>query len=344
MTTLEAPEKPSEANVRNWVLETIGPLVGRDLAKQMLRIPDTFFALRRRYAIGSIDITHRCNLKCKHCYFMEQGYSKELTDDEWIAFFERLKGTDFPFYQASWVGGEPLMRAALARRLMGYFKANLVATNGSIPLPDWPDVNFYVSVDGTREYYRDMRGREDLYDRIKENCMREGLRITAAMVVSRENYVCMDEVVEEWTRTNIRGFLFQFFTPIRGLDDSMWPGWELRDRIIEKIRRMKRTYGDFIVNSDRSLVLMRSENAKKVTRSCLYRRNAYALGPDGMRKRPCMMGPKADCSRCGCVLPYTMAAMEEASVAARELARSLRRVIIGPSERELKARARRAGR
>jgi hypothetical protein len=151
------------------------------------------------------------------------------------------------------------------------------------------------------------------------------------MVVSRENYVCMEEVVEEWARTNIRGFLFQFFTPIRGLDDSMWPGWELRDRIIEKIRKLRRRYGDYIINSDRSLTLMRSDNARRITSRCLYRRNAYALAPDGTLKRPCMMGPKADCSRCGCVLPYTMAAMEEANVAARELARSLRRAVLGPS-------------
>jgi MoaA/NifB/PqqE/SkfB family radical SAM enzyme len=332
MTVTQAPAESSEANVRNWILEQIGPILGRDLAKQILRIPDTFLALRRRYAIGSIDITHRCNLKCKHCYFMEQGYGRELSDEEWIEFFDRLKSTPFPFYQASWVGGEPLLRAGLVRRLMGLFKANLVATNGSIPLPDWPDVNFYVSVDGTREYYRDMRGREDLYGKIKENCMRSGLRMTAAMVVSRENHVCMEEVVEEWSWTNIRGFLFQFFTPIRGLDDSMWPGWELRDEVIERIRRMKRRYGDFIINSDRSLVLMRSENARDVTRNCLYRRNAYALAPDGSRKRPCMMGPKADCSRCGCVLPYTMAAMEEANVAVRELAKSIRRALLGPTD------------
>ena len=32
----------------------------------------------------SIDITNRCNLKCKHCYFWRQNYQAELDDNAWL--------------------------------------------------------------------------------------------------------------------------------------------------------------------------------------------------------------------------------------------------------------------
>ena len=32
----------------------------------------------------SIDITNRCNLKCKHYYFWRQNYKTELDDNNWL--------------------------------------------------------------------------------------------------------------------------------------------------------------------------------------------------------------------------------------------------------------------
>jgi len=42
---------------------------------------------------------------------------------------------------------------------MKYFKSNLIVTNGTIELPNLPDVNFYISVDGTREMHDTIRGK-----------------------------------------------------------------------------------------------------------------------------------------------------------------------------------------
>ena len=111
--------------------------------------------------ITAIDITNRCNLRCKHCYFYTYDYEEkpEFADDEWIDKLERLQETDFPFYQCSWVGGEPLLRKNLIECGMKYFKSNLIVTNGTIELPNLPDVNFYISVDGTREMHDTIRGK-----------------------------------------------------------------------------------------------------------------------------------------------------------------------------------------
>ena len=274
--------------------------------------------------IGSVDITYRCNLQCAHCYFEEQGFESELTDDEWIAFFEALKGTNFPFYQCSWVGGEPLVRKDLVGRLRTNFKNNLVATNGTIDLPDWPDVSFYVSVDGTELYYGLLRKKRGLYGRIKENVnAHPHLNVRAAMVVTRHNHECIEEFLQEWSKTSVRSILFQFYTPIRGQSEDNWMGWELRDRVIDRLLALKKRYGKFVENHERVLRLMKSDRAANVTRTCAYAEAAFCFGPTGKPKLPCMMGEKADCARCGCVLPFHIAMLGDRSLAFREIIRGM---------------------
>ena len=321
-----------DRGVRPRVFDALTKVAGLKSAHFAFRIWDMLKFLMNgtpRNAVGSIDITYRCNLKCKHCYFMEQGYDSELTDEQWVSKMDYWRDhTDFPFYQCSWVGGEPLMRKKLVEKLMPRFRSNLVATNGSIPLPDWCDCNFYVSVDGTREYYQTMRGKEDLYDRIKDNVNSSPhLKITAGMTVNKDNWRCIPELLEEWNQTHIKGFLFQFYTPIRGLDNDMWPGWKLRDHVIDMIIQLKRRYGDFIHNEIPTLRLMKSKVAPKVTRNCPFSQVAFALGPDGKVKPPCMMGEKADCSRCGCVLPFHTWLLNNSNMIIRELMRTIRMMV-----------------
>jgi len=316
---------------RSRVLEGNDNPFARELWKFLFKMVDLGkFAVfgKPRWGIGSIDVTYRCNLKCKHCYFLEQGYESELSEDEWIRKFERLKKIGFPFYQCSWVGGEPLMRKSLVEKGMKYFKSNLIATNGTIPLPDWPNVYFWVSVDGTRRYDAEMRGQER-YDRIIENTNRPDLRISIAMVVSRFNYECIDELLAEWRDRPIRSILFEFYTPIEGIDDAdLRLDWELRDSIIDHLLELKKKYGDFIENPAHILRMMKSDVAPSITRDCLFAKESFCFGPDGRVKKPCMMGEKADCSRCGCVLPFHIASLQDKSLLLREVVRGIKKVYL----------------
>src|SRR5512137_684093 len=84
-------------------------------------VKGAFFALGMpRDSLCSIDVTSRCNLRCRHCYFLEQGYERELSADEWLAKLEELKRRAWPrpfvAYQGSWVGGEPLLRKEVIER------------------------------------------------------------------------------------------------------------------------------------------------------------------------------------------------------------------------------------
>lgn len=337
MKTLKNNQTGPKRTFRDKVFDYSSQRIGKQRTKLFFKLYDlAIFDLfgKPKGAIGSIDITNRCNLRCKHCYFYAHDYEEkpELTDDEWIEKLEGLKETDFPFYQCSWVGGEPLLRKDLIERGMKYFKSNLVATNGTIELPNWPDVNFYISVDGRKETHDAIRGR-GCYDKILKHVSRPELKIHVSMVINKMNYQDIEYFLEEWKDRGIRGCLFQIHTPIKGLkNDDLWPGWQLRDEILDTLIRLKEEkYGDFIGVPALVLKLMKSDKCKEITRNCIFKKVSFCFDPQGQIKKPCMMGPQADCLRCGCVLPFHLWALEDKWLMTRELFLSLRRKMVKKS-------------
>jgi hypothetical protein len=119
--------------------------------------------------------------------------------------------------------------------------------------------------------------------------------------------------------------VFSFFTPVSGLDDSLWLGWDEKDRVLELLIEQKKVYGDFIVNTERALRLMKSDRSRSVTDRCPFAEKSYALGPDGIMKEPCMLGPKADCDRCGCVVPFYLKSLTDRNLVLMDVATTLNR-------------------
>ena len=46
-----------------------------------------------KFAVGSIDVTNRCNLRCEHCYFFAEDHAneKELSIEKWLEKLEAMK-------------------------------------------------------------------------------------------------------------------------------------------------------------------------------------------------------------------------------------------------------------
>src|SRR3990170_1965257 len=87
-------------------------------------------------AVGSIDVTKRCNLRCEHCYFFaEEHKERELTVEEWTEKFESMKAAGDQMMLCRGVGGEPLVRKPLIDLGRKYFKYNTIVTNGTMELP-----------------------------------------------------------------------------------------------------------------------------------------------------------------------------------------------------------------
>lgn len=67
-----------------------------------------------KFPVGvSFDVTNRCNLRCRHCYFFPQNHQQELNDVELLAKIKETK-TKFPsIIHASWVGGNHYLEKIL---------------------------------------------------------------------------------------------------------------------------------------------------------------------------------------------------------------------------------------
>jgi MoaA/NifB/PqqE/SkfB family radical SAM enzyme len=303
------------------------------------RVPASFLVKTGFFLFGvpehsfcTIDVTNRCNIRCDHCYFFEQDYESELSLLEWRALFERLRAEAglrrYWAYQASYVGGEPLVRKDVIDLGRKYFPYNIVVTNGSIPLPDWPDVHFWFSVDGTEEVHDAIRNKPGLYRRMKKHADRPDLSTMVTMCINRKNRHLVERVIKEWNQDScVRHILFEFHTPIAGLheNDELWMPLAERDEVLDVVLALKEIYGEFILPPARTYRMMKSDRSRPLTNDCLYSRVAPSLGPDGKRKEPCMLGPKADCNGCGCIVPFLTRAQEERAGILIDLTRSAMR-------------------
>jgi MoaA/NifB/PqqE/SkfB family radical SAM enzyme len=288
-----------------------------------------------RNGFGSIDVTKECNLRCKHCYFFEQ--EEAYGDDDksieaWEEKLRELKKTsrpwEFPFLQCTWVGGEPLLRRRLIERCRRYFRYNTVVTNGTIPLPNWPDVRWYISIDGDEELHEDIRNKKGIYRKAVRNVQKnKHLNITIAYCITKQNAHCVERAVIDWAAAGARHMTFDFYTPIETIDHDLWMDFEERDHMLDKLIALKRHYGDFFVLPERAFRLMKSDRCKSVTDNCLFAEKSFAFGPQGTLKEKCMMGPKADCDRCGCVVPFYMASLVDRRMILEDSARDVARAL-----------------
>src|SRR5437773_8257287 len=123
-------------------------------------------------AVGSIDVTNRCNLRCEHCYFFAEDHDneKELSIEKWLEKLEAMKAAGHPMMLCTWVGGEPMVRKQLIDAGRWYFKNNTIVTNGTMDLPDWPNCTWVISIDGTEAAFARMRA-PGIYQKIKQNVM-----------------------------------------------------------------------------------------------------------------------------------------------------------------------------
>lgn len=260
----------------------------------------------------SIDVTNKCNLRCKHCYFFEQDVEMEFKADEWYDKLSEMKvNKTIPFLQCTWVGGEPLLRKELIDKGRKLFKFNTVVTNGSFAIPHWDNVNFYVSIDGDEERHDMVRNKPGLYKTIQKTIATSPVPVTIAFCINNLNHHSFEKCFHEWrNHPNVKNFCVDFYTPIETLSDDLTLSWEQRDAILDRLILLKKSYPEFFAIDELVLKLMHSSHCKNVTDNCSFKVSASSFDPMGQRKSKCMLGEKADCDRCGCVVPFYMYSLE----------------------------------
>ncbi|MDL2268727.1 radical SAM protein [Desulfosarcina sp. OttesenSCG-928-A07] len=109
------------------------------------------------------DVTNRCNLRCKGCFFFSSGehqVAREETDiHQWEAFID--KEMDRGVNLAILIGGEPTL---CLDRVEAFYKRlpTFCATNGLIKVPRdrFPDLMVGISLWGSREEETLLRGKD----------------------------------------------------------------------------------------------------------------------------------------------------------------------------------------
>ena len=146
-------------------------------------------------------ITHRCNLRCAHCY--QSDYAEQMTRDELFEALDRyerfVKGRSLAA-QINLTGGEPLFHPdffALAREIRRRGMALGVLTNGTLidgatadRLAALDPVFVQISLDGTRRIHDAVRG-EGAYDRAMlgvGELKRRGVRVNVSFTAQSGNF------------------------------------------------------------------------------------------------------------------------------------------------------------
>lgn len=259
------------------------------------------FLNRKIPIFGSADITNRCNLKCKHCYWWQNNNGRqELSADEWRTTVRR-EFVDKGVYAISLTGGEPLLRPNIIEAIIDEMKWRNVSvvTNGTVPLIDF-GVGYFVSIDGTESLHNMIRGAK-IYGKIKQNIIEHPeIKAVINMTINTLNYKSIPEVVREWYPL-AQAITFQFHTPFSH-QDKLWLSYgKERNIAIDNLIELKEKYPDFIANTSKQLNLFRNSNWTTHCPTWFF----INLDSNGRRKQSCVISNTLEseirplCDRCG---------------------------------------------
>jgi sulfatase maturation enzyme AslB (radical SAM superfamily) len=267
---------------------------------------------------GSADIINVCNLHCSHCYWWlnRKEEKNDLSIQEWR---QRIRETfkKQHLFVVTLVGGEPTMRPEIIELFCEEMPRRVcVVTNGYFPLKRFEKLYFYwISLDGTQKAHDSIRG-EGTYAKTKQNILeyikgpsRNGKPawkdIWITMTINSQNFRTVYDLVDEW-RGIVNKIGFQFHTPfVKG--DPLWLKFgEERNTIVDGLIQLKRKYPDFVINSERQLLLMKGNWGGSGTTPIQCPTWAIlSLDHLGRTKHPCCIGSadtkalKPICEECG---------------------------------------------
>jgi len=157
-----------------------------------------------------IDITNRCNLRCRYCYHFESpgDAGGDLPAGEWLRFFEELNRCAVT--EVTLAGGEPFMREDLREILDGIVKNRMrfsILSNGTRItdeiasfLASTGRCNYVqVSIDGSMPASHDaMRGKGSFAKAIEGlmTLRRHGIHAAVRVTIHRKNVHDLEDVAK----------------------------------------------------------------------------------------------------------------------------------------------------
>ena len=178
----------------------------------------TILFRKKEPILGTVIVTDKCNLKCKHCSVnnitaVVHPYDQIIKEmkmlyDMGVRILFFCGGETFLWEE----GGHTLRDLVIEAKQMGFLIVNVV-TNGTYPI-NLPEANLILlSLDGDRERHNAIRG--DTYDRIMENIKNATANnICFYMAINQINKNAVRDVCETAKELpNVKAVSFNFHTP-----------------------------------------------------------------------------------------------------------------------------------
>jgi len=262
----------------------------------------------RQYPAAIVNITNKCNMRCRHCFVYRDGNPnsnrKEMGSADMVKRLSELRDAH-GINTMLWMGGEPLLRPDVLKEGTKLFAKNHVTTNGTFDLIDLPNCIYVVSVDGPQAINDAIRGRGS-FEKVMKTLSRVpedfAPTVMCQCVVTRVNEDSLEELVDLLKGTRAEGMTFSFYSPSKNdRSDLTWGTNERRDKVVQEVIRLKEKHKDFIWNNMRALELTLSKNSKKVTDDCPSKKLVLPLYLEGDRfvETFCCYGNDVDCDLCG---------------------------------------------
>ncbi|KUG22048.1 radical sam [hydrocarbon metagenome] len=204
-------------------MKTVSSLLDKDWYERYKRISN----LNIRSSI--YDVTNRCNLRCKGCFFFSSGEHQaapeEMDIKKWEDFIDREKERGVNL--AILIGGEPTL---CMDRVEAFYKRlpTYCATNGLIKVPrdKFPDMMVGISLWGSGEDEKVLRGRDTFAISSKNY---EGDKYTYYLYTITPRQVGkIEPVIKRIVDVGLKVHL-QLLSNDEGVDGFSWHEGELKD-------------------------------------------------------------------------------------------------------------------
>jgi MoaA/NifB/PqqE/SkfB family radical SAM enzyme len=274
----------------------------------------------KQFPVAMVNITNRCNLRCKHCFVFREANPTSIQNEmDTKTMLKKLSSLQkkYDINTMLWMGGEPLLRPDVLKEGIKIFPKNHITTNGTIDLIDFPNCIYVISLDGPPQYNDTIRGKgtyEKVMRTIKKVPEKFGSKVMCQCVVTKKNETLLEDLVKLLKPTRFEGMTFSFYVPPANDNSKLtWRTIENRDSAVLEVLRLKELYPDFIWNNKRTLELTLSENCMSVTDNCPSKEYVLPLYLDGQDFTTpfCCYGNDVDCDLCGAWVVFYIASLLE---------------------------------
>lgn len=265
-------------------------------------IPYQNSMIHSNYDTININITHKCNLKCKICFDKDHFAGTELTVNEFSELFINLRKIGAE--KINFSGGEPTIKKDFLKILDLAIEQGLkvnINTNGTfsdqianeLSLRDFGHITFSLySSDSLHDNITRVKGSLDKCIKNLKILIDKGKNVYIQAVVMKQNLNKIKELVDFSKKLGAKGFFVQAFNPFFGGSkgqkiirehigmDNWIDNLEQLDSLVEFLKK-----NGFVINSNNYLENLKKYFRNELSTGCMAG-NTFGIDSNG-RVMPC---------------------------------------------------------